>query len=56
MRARIFSSAAISPVSASSTILDCRVAPMSGRSVARPAMAIAATDVGVSRTRAAARR
>ncbi len=46
----------MSPVSTSSTILACSVAPMSGSSTARPASAISATDVVVALTRAAARR
>ena len=46
----------MSPVSVSSTILAWRVAPMSGRSVARPARAISATEPVVERMRAAARR
>ena len=56
MRARSLASAAMSPVSHSSRIFAWSVAPMSGSSVARPSMAIRATDRGVARMRAAARR
>ena len=54
--ARRFSSADISPVSVSSTILASIVAPIPESSFAFPASASSAIDAAVSRMRVAARR
>ena len=54
--ARSFSAAGIWPVSTSAWIFSCRVAPIPGSSVARPARASPATEVEASRTALAALR
>ena len=54
--ARRFSSAAMWPVSVSSTIFASIVPPIPGSSFARPVSASSAIDAAVSRTRVAARR
>ena len=53
---RSFSTAGIEPVSISATIFSSSVLPIPGSSVTRPSRAIAATEVGASRTALAALR